>query len=77
MGLPVHQIIATLEEQMLGSNDDEDGGDWNEEDEGTKDFSGVEVELMDGDNAGSKYRLDRMGWTSDLKESADNNGKYI
>ena len=28
MGLPVHQIIATLEEQMLGNNDDEDGGDW-------------------------------------------------
>ena len=55
MGLPVHQIIATLEKQMLGSNDDEDGGDWNEEDEGTEDFSGVEVELMDGDNAGSKW----------------------
>ena len=40
---------------MLGSNDDEDGGDWNEEDEGTKDFSGVEGGLMDGDNAGSKW----------------------
>ena len=50
--MPVHQIIATLEEQMQIDEEDPAGNHKEEHDDegqGASDFSGVKVKLMEGD----------------------------
>ena len=66
MGLPVHQIIAALEDQMIDLEeegvDDVQGGPEVEDEEATEedlipDLSGVQVELVDSSHEGTKWLI--------------------
>ena len=66
MGLPVHQIIAALEDQMIDLEeegvDDVQGGLEVEDEEATEedlipDLSGVQVELVDSTHEGTKWLI--------------------
>ena len=65
MGMPVHQFITILEEQM--QIDDEDpAGDHEEHDDegqGAGDFSGVKVALMEGDYGANCSIGDLVPWS--------------
>ena len=65
MGLPVHQIIAALEDQMIDLEeegvDDVQGGPEVEDEEATEedlipDLSGVQVELVDSTHEETKWQ---------------------
>ena len=65
MGLPVHQIIAALEDQMIDLEeegvDDVQGGPEVEDEEATEvdlipDLSGLQVELVDSTHEGTKWQ---------------------